>query len=227
MAGKESTQDEFFYTFDELALSKRQIVLAGDRHPRELSGLKDRLYSRLVGGMSIDIGYPAFEMKSAIITRKCAERGMELDSKIVAFLANSQGGVRELEGLLLATLTQIKMAGGQASFERIKSLVEKNRSPLNKSLSVGAISSAVCRHFKIDEAKIRGSSRRANVNFARQILMYLLRHELRLSLASIGDFVGGRDHSTVIHGVDKIEKIIVNNRALGDEILRIKGTAVK
>lgn len=227
LAGKESTQDEFFHTFDELALSGRQIVLVSDRHPRELSRLKDRLYSRLVGGMTCDIGYPDFEMKISIIRQKCGERGMDLTDEIVEYLANSQGGVRELEGLLLATLTQIKLAGGTTSFENIKTLVEKSRESDSKSLTLGAITSAVCKHFKIEEAKIKSSSRRANVNFARQVLMYLLRNELKLSLAAIGDFVGGRDHSTVIHGVEKVETIIINNGALRDEILRIKARAFK
>lgn len=226
LAGKESTQDEFFYTFNELYMGGKQIVLASDRHPRELLRLQERLASRLVGGMAADIGYPDVEMKSAIIAQKCREAGVVLDSKIVEFLANNGGGgIRELEGLVVATLAQIKLSSGSIDFARVESLVKVNNQVHKNSLTVGQISLAVCKHFKIEEVRVRGYSRKAKVALARQVLMYLLRHELRLSLASIGEFVGGRDHSTVIHSIEKIEKIIVNNGAMRDEISRIKTRA--
>ena len=228
LAGKESTQDEFFYTFNELHMGGKQIILASDRHPRELLRLQERLASRLVGGMTADIGYPDVEMKSAIISQKCREAGVVLDGKIVEFLANSGGGgIRELEGLVVATLAQIKLSGGSIDLARVESLVQINSQAHKNSLTVGQISMAVCKHFRIEEERVRGNSRKAKVAFARQILMYLLRHELGLSLASIGDFVGGRDHSTVIHSIDKIENIIINNSAMRDDILRIKMLAHK
>jgi len=223
LAGKESTQDEFFHTFNEICLSGKQIVLASDRHPRELGRLKERLVSRFLGGMTADIGLPDLEMRTAIIRAKCAERGIKLNPELVSWVAKeSTGGVRELEGMLTSMLAYMKINAGKATVEEVKSAVLVNRHVAKNLPTPGRIIEAVCRHFKIDSSSLRGASRKATIVLARQVLMYFLRTELALPLEQIGDLVGGRDHSTVIYGVEKISKLILESQKKKDDILRIQ-----
>lgn len=221
-AGKESTQDEFFHAFCDLHLSGRQIILACDRHPRELSRLKERLLSRFMGGMMVDIGYPDVEMKMGIIKRGCSQEGISLDDEMVSYIATlTSGGIRELEGVLVGIVAQLKLTG-TVGRDIVEQLVGLKSSALGKTITFGDAAGAICRHFKIDEAKLKGSSRKAKVVLARQFLMYILRKEANFSLGTIGDYLGGRDHSTVIHGVDKVEGMVVNNQAVRDELLRVR-----
>ena len=223
LAGKESTQDEFFHTFNEICLSGKQVVLASDRHPRDLGRLKERLVSRFLGGMTADIGLPDLEMRTAIIRAKCAERGMHLDPELVDWVAKeSTGGVRELEGILTSMLAYMKINAGKASFEDIKLAVSGNKPSLKNPPTPGRIMEVVSKHFKVDSITLRGSSRKANIVQARQVLMYFLRTELGLPLEQIGDITGGRDHSTVIHGVEKVGRLISANQKRKDDILRIQ-----
>lgn len=223
LAGKESTQDEFFHTFNEICLSGRQIVIASDRHPRELGRLKERLVSRFLGGMTADISLPDLEMRTAIIGAKCAERGVRLEAELINWVANeSTGGVRELEGMLTSMLAYMKINGGRVTVEEIKSAVRGSK-PATKDLPTpGRVIEVVSRHFKVDSLALRGSSRKASIVLARQVLMYFLRTELGLPLEQVGELVGGRDHSTVIHGVEKISRIISANQKKKDDILRIQ-----
>lgn len=223
LAGKESTQDEFFHTFNEICLSGRQVVIASDRHPRELGRLKERLVSRFLGGMSADIGLPDVEMRTAIISAKCAERGVKLAPELITWVAQeSTGGVRELEGTLTSMLAYMKINAGKVSVDDIKSSITNSRRPTQSSPTPGRVIEAVSRHFKIDTLSLRGSSRKASLVLARQVLMYLLRNELGLPLEQIGELVGGRDHSTVIHGIDKINGLISSNQNRKDEVLRVQ-----
>jgi len=223
LAGKESTQDEFFHTFNEICLSGRQVVVASDRHPRELGRLKERLVSRFLGGMSADIGLPDVEMRTAIIIAKCAERGVKLAPELIAWVAQeSTGGVRELEGTLISMLAYMKINAGKASVDDIKSAITSSRRPTQSAPTPGRVIDAVSRHFKVDTLTLRGSSRKASLVLARQVLMYLLRTELGLPLEQIGELVGGRDHSTVIHGIDKINSLISSSQSNKDEVLRVQ-----
>lgn len=220
-AGKDGTQDEFFFTFNELFLSGRQIVCATDKHPREIGKFKDRLLSRLAGGMAADVSLPNLEMKMAIIASKCKEKGVQLPGDIIAFIAQSApGGARELEGALISVLAQIKLAGGKLGLEEIRLAFEK-KTIVRPVATPGKIIDAVCKHYKVKSADICGLSRKASLVRARQTLMYLLRKELDLPLAQIGQLLGGRDHSTVIHSIEKINKT-QQETAKSDEILRIE-----
>ena len=221
--GKESTQDEFFHCFNELQLTGRQVVMTSDRHPGEIPKLKERLLSRFMGGMMADIGFPDVELKSAIVKQKCKEKGVFLEDGVVFKIANSShGGIRELEGMLLAVLTKQKLSPGEIDDDFIRSIVEGSSKVNGINVSASDVCAAVSRHFKVGEALIRGKSRKAKVVMARQVLMYLLRRDLGLSFEAIGGVVGGRDHSTIIYGVEKMEKVIVNNSSIKDEVLRIK-----
>ncbi|MBI2327124.1 chromosomal replication initiator protein DnaA [Candidatus Curtissbacteria bacterium] len=220
-SGKESTQDEFFNTFNELFLSGKQIILVCDRHPRELGKLKDRLISRFLGGMAVDIQRPDYELRVAIIRDKCKQRGINLDEKIVDYVAQSVQEIRELEGILIQVLLLFKISGN-ISLEQIKLSLEKNNKTTNSIPTVGKVVEAVCRHFKTSSRDICSSSRKASLVFARQVLMYLLRNDLGLSLDGIGQIIGGRDHSTVLHGIEKIARALIADQSKRDEISRIR-----
>lgn len=220
-AGKDGTQDEFFFTFNELFQTGRQIVCATDKHPREIGKFKDRLLSRLAGGMAADVSLPDLEMKMAIINSKCKEKGVQLPGDVIAFIAQSApGGARELEGALVSVLAQIKLAGGKMGLEGIRLAFEQKHAA-RPVATPGKIIDAVCKYYKVRSADICGVSRKASLVRARQTLMYLLRKELDLPLAQIGQLLGGRDHSTVIHSIEKINKT-QQETAKSDEILRIE-----
>lgn len=222
LAGKESTQDEFFFTFNELYLSGKQLVCASDRHPKELSRLKQRLVSRFLGGMTVDLGLPDYEMRVAIVNQKCKERGVKLPPEIVTFLAkNSSGGARELEGAMITAIACLKLSGGQASLDAVRASLSKRLSNSAPTVSPGKVINAVCRYFKVTSGDLTSPSRKASFVYPRQILMFLLRSELALPLEQIGHLLGGRDHSTVIHGISKIETL-TQDPSKNDELLRIK-----
>lgn len=221
LAGKESTQDEFFYTFNELYLSGRQMVFAADRHPREIARLKERLVSRFAGGMAAAISYPDVEMKTAIIGVKCKERGVFLDSETIGYLAeSSRGGARELEGVLISVLALAKLSGGKVDIEKVKATVERSMPQNLPRPTAGKIMEVVSRHFRVSSGDLCGPSRKSRLVEARQTLMYLLRKQLGLPLEEIGGLLGGRDHSTIIYGIEKVEAACLNQNK-NDEILRL------
>ncbi len=220
-AGKESTQDEFFYTFDELHLSGKQIVLASDRHPKEIARLKDRLVSRFLGGMACGIMYPDLEMKTAILTSKSKERGISLDSTVIHYLAERcRGGARELEGSLVSVLALSKLSGGKVDLGEVRAAIGQDTNLNSPIVTPGRVMDIVSRHFKVSGDDLRGPSRKSRLVEARQTLMFLLRKQLGLPLSAIGDILGGRDHSTIIHGIEKVESLCLN-QLKNDEILRL------
>lgn len=221
LAGKESTQDEFFHTFNELVMSGRQVVVASDKHPRDLGKIKERLVSRFLGGMCADIGLPDVEMKTAIIKLKCSERGVVLDGDVVNFIAEEcHGGARELEGFLTTALAQMRIAG-TLSVDLLKKSILSTSRP-TQTITQGRIAEVVAKHFKTRFADMRGSSRKFSLVWSRQVAMYLMRTTLGMSYESIGDVFGGRDHSTVMHSIDKVESACRKSTSTRDEVLRLK-----
>ena len=224
-SGKESTQDEFFFTFNELHMAGKQIVLASDKHPRDIGRIQDRLLSRFMGGMTVDIQIPDVELRSAILKFKCHEKGVEVGGEVIDYIASRcQGGVRELEGLLIQVLTLTKLSSGKITLDEIKRAVGGNIKEAKSRPTPGKIIDAVCRHFRIGSNLIYGQTRKASVVYPRQILMYLLRSDLGLALEGIGELVGGRDHSTVLYGIEKIAKLVATDQNKRDEISRIRAT---
>ena len=220
-AGKESTQDEFFHTFNDLYLSGKQIIAASDRHPKELGKLRDRLVTRFLGGMCTDLGLPDLEMRLSIIRAKCNEQQVNLQEEMINYLASEcLGGVRELEGMLTSAIAHIRLSGASDVTSELKGLIANSRR--NKTVDVQTVIDAVCKYYQTNMGEIKGPSRKASLVAARQVLMYLLRKELGLSLEVIGGLIGGRDHSTIIYGVDKISSLSRSNRNMQDELLRIQ-----
>lgn len=232
LAGKESTQDEFFFTFNELALSGRQLVIASDKHPNELTRVRDRLLSRFMGGMTVDINRADLELRCAIVRAKCKERGVALADEILNYIAEScESGARELEGTLIQVLTLTKLSGDKISLGEIKGTIEKNTRENKLSFSAnkpkptpGKIMEAVSRHFRISSGDLCGPTRKAAIVRARQVLMYLLRQDLGLPLEGVGEMTGGRDHSTVLYGVGKVSLEVQANQNTRDEITRIRAS---
>lgn len=224
--GKESTQDEFFHTLDDLMLAGSQVVVASDRHPKELGKIKERIVSRFLGGMVADIGMPDVDLKMAIVESKLKEHGVRLDESIVSSVAQECASPREIEGVLTSILAQVKISG-ELDVENIKGALAIRKLRANVKTTPADLIGAVSDHFKIKREKLSGASRKASLVRARQIAMYLLRSELSLPLEEVGGFLGGRDHSTIIYGIEKMEKALISDASLKDTVLRIRNNLNK
>ncbi|KKR09920.1 MAG: Chromosomal replication initiator protein DnaA [Parcubacteria group bacterium GW2011_GWA2_39_18] len=223
IARKEQTQIELFYTFNTLYEKNKQIILSSDRPPRAIPELEDRLRSRFEGGMIADIGAPNLETRIAILKEKLIQKNTSLDDEIVNHIAkNFENNIRELEGALTRVLGLIKMTNTLPSVEIVSKWLLSTSSQSNKNISSKNILEAVSVFYDIDEKLILSKSRRQEIVKARQVSMYLLREILRLSLPSIGQKIGNKDHSTVIHAIGKIENGLKKDENLIEEIKKIK-----
>lgn len=207
IAGKERTQEEFFHTFNALYESHKQIVVTSDKFPKEIPGLEERLRSRFEWGLIADIQAPDVETKQAILKMKAEQNNIDLPEEVALFLANSvSSNVRELEGFLVrigayASLTSTPVSLAMAREVLKDILVEKNR-----ELTVEEIQKAVSLHFNIKISDLKSAKRLKALVLPRQIAMYLSRQLTSSSYPEIGDRFGGKDHSTIIHAIKKIEK---------------------
>jgi chromosomal replication initiator protein len=201
---KASTQEEFFHTYNELHASGRQIILCSDRPPREIASITDRLVSRFEGGLSVDIAQPDFETRAAIIQAKAEHLHMQLNSDIVQFLANQNTeNIRALEGMMLK-LQAIALSSPEPltlakvqSFFGNQSVVQPTNQPLNPNTLIKLI----CETYGITIKEMLGKTRTQNLVVPRQLAMYVLRNDLGLNLETIGQLLGGRDHTTVMYGI--------------------------
>jgi chromosomal replication initiator protein len=211
LGNKERTQEEFFHTFNTLHQQNKQIIMSSDKSPQAIPNLEDRLKSRFASGMSVDIQKPDLETRSAIIQRKAEAQGINLSASVVELLArHSQNNIRELEGTLTNFIGLCEMRGLEPNTETVNSLlgnlqVGRNRRRL---ASPKAVIEKTAAYFDLLPADIIGSRRDKDIVVPRQIAMYLMRHELGLSFPKIASCVGGRDHTTAMHSVTKIEKMI-------------------
>lgn len=225
IAGKNAVQEEFFYTFNTIHRRGSQIVFTSDRPPSEISKLEERLRSRFEGGLLIDIQNPDFELRTAIILIKARQRGVNLPMSVAQELATQISDARRLEGSLIRLITEAEVRKEAITLNLVHKLFGKNTNPnlvVRSSLTPSLFINAVSRHFSIKSSLLRGAGRSRPVVFPRQILMYLLRTELGLSLNEIGSFLGGRDHSTVLHSIEKISFLLSNNKELQTDVLTIK-----
>lgn len=224
IAGKESTQEEFFHTFNALYQSGKQIVISSDRPPRSIPDLADRLRSRFEGGLLADIQPPDLETRQAILLEKGRELGVDLPNDVVEFVARRvESNIRELEGALnrivaLAQLTHRTITLALA----VEALQDSSGQRRREQLTPELVLDAVCRRFRVSLAELVGTGRRREIVVPRQVAMYLLREELGLSLVEIGQRLGGRDHTTVLHGVEKIEQQLRTDDHLRGEVLAVR-----
>ena len=215
IAGKDRVQEELFHTFNSLIDAGAQIVLSSDRPPSEIKKLEARLSSRFAGGLTVDVEAPDFELRTAIVLKKAEKAGFGISIETAKLIAEREQDVRSLEGALLRVVTLSASSG--VSDEVVKKAlgeqVEKNH-----TLHAEDVVEAACAFYNIKPTQIKGPKRDASLVKARQIVMYLLKHELGLTLVEIGNVLGGRDHTTVMHGVEKIEKNVERQAFLSEEI---------
>jgi chromosomal replication initiator protein len=222
LAGKEKIQEEFFHTFNALHQANKQIIISSDKPPREIPTLEERLRSRFVWGMSIDMQNPDFETRCAIIQTKAEMHGLELTSDVTEYLANYvQTNIRELEGALNQLLAFCEMRNLEPTLEVTTSLLGSGK-PRPKHISPRQVIEKTARYFQISVEDIIGPKRDKDIVVPRQIAMYILRSELHLSFPKIARELGRKDHTTAIHSIDKIEKEIVLDSSVKSAISKIK-----
>jgi len=224
LAGKESTQEEFFHTYNALYQTNKQIVLTSDRPPQALSEIANRLTSRFSGGMVADIKPPDMEMRQAILKAKCKEKNFPLDDKIITYIAdNIQSNIRELEGSLNKILTHCELYNITPSQDNVSKILEEMISSSKiQCLNPEKILKITSEFFSIKKDDILGHCRQKELVHPRQICMYLLKREMNYSYPMIGRILGGKDHTTIMHGVEKVEKELSKNAQIQREVALIK-----
>lgn len=208
-AGKEKTQEEIFHIFNTLHQSNKQIILSADRPIKEIKGIEDRLISRFNWGLSTDIQAPDYETRKAIIQSKLKQSGVNLDPVVIEFIAtNVTNNVRELEGCIVKLLAAHSLDNQEIDLQFTKSTLKDIIQYNTKQLTLETIEKAVCSYFSITSNDLKGKSKKKEIAVGRQIAMYLSKDMTNSSLKTIGLHFGGRDHSTVIHALNTIEKKI-------------------
>lgn len=223
LAGREATQEEFFNTFNELYLSGKQIIMTSDRRPTEIQRLEQRLVSRFAGGVVADIQEPDLDMRAEILRQKAVARGVNLQEDVIFTLAEKiEGSIRQLEGTLNQLLAIASTQKISPSTELARGILQ-NRAPVARFVSPQEVINIVCRHFNINPEELCSAKRSQEVVLPRQIAAYLIRKINRASLNQIGQLMGGRDHSTILYGIEKIEKEIPESRFLQNQVESIRG----
>ena len=208
ITGKEKSQEEFFHIFNTLHQKEKQIIISSDRHPSEIATLEDRLRTRFEMGMIIDIGMPDFETRCAIIKAKSELSGIDLDEKVIEFIANTnKTNIRELEGDLNKLLATAEVKNIEPDLELAEGLLSSVKQFRTYHVTTKQIIEKTARYFQINPKDIISPSRTKNINEARQISMFLIRQELKMSYPAIAKEVGRKDHTTIMHGVQKMEKL--------------------
>lgn len=222
LAGKEKIQEEFFHTFNALRQANKQIILSSDKPPKDIPTLEERLRSRFVWGMTIDMQTPDFETRCAILQTKAAGRSIDLPSDVTEYLAtNVQTNIRELEGALNQLLAFCEMRALEPTLDLATSVISAVRSR-PKHLSAKQIIEQCAKHYQVSVADIMSPKRDKDIVYPRQVAMYLLRSELRLSFPKIAQELGRKDHTTAIHSIEKIEREIHINPSTRDSVSEIK-----
>jgi chromosomal replication initiator protein len=223
--GKESTQEEFFHTFNSLYEAKKQIIVSSDRPPKEIETLEERLRSRFEWGLTVDIQSPDYETRMAILRKKEEMEGYNIDNEVIKYIAtNIKSNIRELEGALtkivaLSKLEKNKEINIALAEEALKDIVAPGES---RTVTVESIIQIVADHYNLTNLDITSSRRNKEIAYPRQIAMYLCRTMTDTSLQEIGRLMGGRDHSTILHGIDKITSDLQSDTNLQSTVDIIK-----
>jgi chromosomal replication initiator protein len=219
ISGKESTQEEFFHTFNALVDQNRQIVISADKSPSSLEGLEERMRSRLGWGLVADIHPTTYELRLGILQSKAEQSGLRLPQKLMEFLAHKiVSNVRELEGALNRITAQMQLVGRDITLESAQEVLHDLLRANERRVTIDEIQKAVAEHFTIKMAEMTSSRRARIVARPRQVAMYLAKQLTSRSLPEIGRKFGGRDHTTVMHAVRKIEELIAGDRALAEDV---------
>lgn len=225
IAGRDTTQEEFYFAFNNLYLNKKQIVLSTDKHPSEIAKLENRISSRFNMGMIADMQMPDVDVRNAILRNKRSETGVEIDNDTIDFIAqNINTNIRELEGAFLQVVTYAKAENRPANIEIAKAALSRSIvEPSEKNIRPNKIVQEVSKYFGVEIREIKGKKRTKDLVLPRHIAMYLLKEITQLPLIDIGQALGGRDHTTVLHGCGKIKLELENeNYRLKRQISDIK-----
>ena len=205
--GKESTQEEFFHTFNAQKKKKKQIVISSDKPPKDMEILEDRLRSRFEWGLIVDISSPDYETRMAILRKKEELDGYSIDNEVIEYIArNVKSNIRELEGSLNKIMAYANLEKSEINLALAEKVLKDIISPNEKRvITPELITDIVADHFDLTPADIIGNRRNSQIAFPRQIVMYLCRHMTDCTLKIIGQYLGGRDHTTIMNGINKIE----------------------
>ncbi len=224
IAGKDGTQESFFHTFNELHQANKQVILTSDRPPKAIPALEDRLKSRFEWGMIADVSPPDFETKVAILERKCNEKNFPLPLKLIQTVATTvQNNIRELEGALNKIIVFHQLKNIAPTPESIKSILsQQNGATVRQSLTPQQLIETVGQFYNISKEDLLGKNREKKISTPRQIIMFMMREELKMSYPAIGEELGGRDHTTAMHAHEKIFSELENDLKMKQEIEMLK-----
>ncbi|KKQ35881.1 MAG: Chromosomal replication initiator protein DnaA [Candidatus Nomurabacteria bacterium GW2011_GWB1_37_5] len=218
----EKTQEELFHLFNDYHEKGRQIIFSSDKHPNYIPGLEDRLKSRFSAGMIVDISPPEYESRLAILKEKSKESNVILPDEIIEYLASIiEGNIRELEGSLNAVICQTRLKNKNLNITDVKNLIKNNIKP-KKNVSIKDVVKIISNFYNISEESLYEKTRRKEIVKARQLVMFILREDFNVSYPLIGQKLGGKDHTTVIHSCAKIKNDLKNNTLLIQELEQIR-----
>ena len=217
--GKESTQEEFFHTFNALTDKNRQIVISADKSPSDLEGLEERLRSRLGSGLVADIHPTTYELRLSIIEAKIKKYNIDLSKDIIEFLAHKiTTSVRELEGALTRLAAHVTLVGRSVNLEIAEDLLQDLLRASDRRTTIDQIQKKVAEHFNVKISDMHSARRSRTIARPRQIAMFLAKNLTTRSLPEIGRKFGGRDHTTVIHAIKKVKELVKNDSSLSEDI---------
>ncbi|MBI2021459.1 chromosomal replication initiator protein DnaA [Candidatus Daviesbacteria bacterium] len=223
IAGKDSTQEEFFHTFNELHSRNSQIVLTSDRPPNEMQKLESRLLSRFQGGLMVDIQLPDFDTRVAILKAKLKERGEQLPEEFLRLVAeNIESNTRELEGKLVQILQLFKLSNQPPDLETVKKMIGKSLATISQSIDHKKVLSGINQYFNVKFSDLAGPRRQKELVLPRQIAMFLMYEDCKLPMEKIGQILGGRDHTTVLHGIEKIREAVTRDREVQRLVIEVR-----
>ncbi|MDD5155411.1 MAG: chromosomal replication initiator protein DnaA [Candidatus Omnitrophica bacterium] len=222
IAGKESTQEEFFHTFNVLHDAHKQIIISSDRPPKEIANLQDRLVSRFTWGLTTDVQPPDLETRVAILKKKIEREPVAVPDDVIFFIAQLiKTNIRELEGALIRTIAYSLLEEKPITLELTKEILKDLFKEPKKLITVDFIQRCVAEEFGLSLHDLKTRRRTKNIVLPRQVSMYLSRELTELSLPEIGDFFGGKDHTTVLHSYNKIKESLKNDEVLKNKVERI------
>ena len=225
IAGKESTQEEFFHTFNNLHNNHKQIIITSDRPPKEIANLEERLSSRFAWGLITDIQPPDFETRVAILRKKMENESVPVPDDIIFFIAEQvKTNIRELEGALIRVVAYALLEEKRITLDLAKFILKDMVKEITKTISMDMIQKAVSVHFQIPLVELRSNRRTKSIVLARQVAMYLARELSHLSLPEIGYAFGGKDHTTVLHSCKKIKEELLTDKELKSSIYTLNTT---
>ena len=222
LSGKEKTQEELFHLFNNFYENNKQIIFSSDKPPKHISGIEERLRSRLEGGMIVDVSKPDYESRLAILKAKVKLGNVSLSDEVLSYIANViQDNIRELEGALNSIVCQSYLKKREPTVVEVKQLIKNNIKP-PKTISIKDVAAIVAEFYNIEEQMLYEKTRKKEGVKPRQVIMYLLREDLHTSYPYIGQKLGGRDHTTVIHAYEKIKNELKVNNLLVREVDQIR-----